>query len=128
MRFVVFTCIFLLLPTMSFGAGVENSYLPPTKLEFTGKIKKITHCANNVKLVRIGAPSNNYYIWSPKVTKTYNHNPKKWKVGDKITGTAGDRYFCIGSVLPLVVFPGYLMSSLGLQDKEPTTTAPFSTP
>jgi hypothetical protein len=72
---------------------------------FGGSIGRIIFCINNVVY---GGP----YLWSPKVTKTYQFGPPRHS-GQWLLGAAGPTYFCIESVLPLIVHPGLLILFMG---------------
>lgn len=79
---------------------------------FGGSIGKIIFCINNVTYTNLGAPRGGPYLWSPKVTTTYQFGPPRHS-GQWLLGAAGPAYFCIESVLPLIVHPGLLMLFVG---------------
>jgi hypothetical protein len=90
--------------------------VPPQKTEavvyFGGAIGPLIYCINSVVYVKLGPPRGGPYLWSPKVTKTYEFGPPKHS-GQWLLGAAGPTYFCIVSVLPLVVLPGLLILFMG---------------
>jgi hypothetical protein len=92
------------------------SVAPAQKAEavvyFGGAIGPLIYCINSVTYVKLGAPRGGPYLWSPKVTKTYEFGPPSHS-GQWLLGAAGPTYFCIVSVLPLVVLPGLLMLYMG---------------
>ncbi len=79
---------------------------------FGGSIGRIIFCINNVTYANLGAPRGGPYLWSPKVTKTYQFGPPRHS-GQWLLGAAGPSYFCIESVLPLIVHPGLLILFMG---------------
>ena len=79
---------------------------------FGGSIGTIIGCVNTVIYAVIGDPRPGPYLWSPSVTQTYSFGPPSHS-GQWLLGTAGPSYFCIESVLPLIVHPGLLMLMMG---------------
>lgn len=88
----------------------------PTRAEavvhFGGSIGTLIGCANTVIYTVLGPPRGGPFIWSPSVTKTYSFGPPSHE-GQWLLGNAGPSYFCIVTVLPLVVQPGLLMLMMG---------------
>ncbi len=82
-------------------------------IQFGGSIQRIIGCVNNgVIYTLLGPPRGGEYIWSPTVTDTYAFGPPK-RTGQWLLGNAAVSHFCIVTVTPLVVLPGWLMMSLG---------------
>ena len=77
-----------------------------------GKPPAITGCYGDTIFASLGPPRGGYYVWSPVVTKTYSFGPPK-HAGQYLLGNAGPSYYCIESVLPLIVWSGYLILMMG---------------
>jgi|JI8StandDraft_1071087.scaffolds.fasta_scaffold318302_2 hypothetical protein len=88
----------------------------PTQAEavvyFGGPIGQIIYCINSVTYVNLGAPRGGPYLYSPRVTTTYAFGPPSHS-GQYLLGAAGPTYFCLQSVLPLIMLPGLLMLYTG---------------
>jgi hypothetical protein len=101
---------------VSFVVSVGLFFATPRQSEavvyFGGSIGRIIFCINNVVYANLGAPRGGPYLWSPKVTKTYQFGPPRHS-GQWLLGAAGPTYFCIESVLPLIVHPGLLILFMG---------------
>jgi len=81
-------------------------------VNFGGSIGTIIPCVNTVIYTVLGPPRGGKYLWSPNVTKTYPFGPPSHS-GQWLLGNAGPAYFCLESVLPLIVHPGLLMIMMG---------------
>jgi hypothetical protein len=96
--------------------ALSVSFGVPQKTEavvyFGGPIGQLIYCINSVVYVNLGAPRGGPYLWSPKVSKTYQFGPPR-RSGQYLLGAAGPTYFCIVSVLPLIVLPGLLILYMG---------------
>lgn len=79
---------------------------------FGGAIGRLIYCINSVVYVNLGDPRGGPYLWSLKVSKTYEFGPPRHS-GQWLLGAAGPTYFCIESVLPLIVHPGLLILFMG---------------
>ncbi|MAZ67274.1 hypothetical protein CL652_00695 [bacterium] len=77
-----------------------------------GQFQQVIPCFNNVIWVLAGPPRGGKYIWVPGATRTYNYGPPK-RAGQWGLGLAAPPYFCIVSPLPLIVYPGIIMTMLG---------------
>lgn len=77
-----------------------------------GQFSRVIFCFNNVIWVQAGPPRGGKYIWVPGVTRTYDYGPPS-HAGQWGLGLAAPPYFCIVTPLPLVVFPGIIMTMLG---------------
>lgn len=98
---LVCTCIFFTAPQRAEAV-----------VYFGGAIGRLIYCINSVVYVNLGAPRGGPYLWSPKVTKTYQFGAPRHS-GQWLLGAAGPTYFCIESVLPLIVHPGLLILFMG---------------
>lgn len=81
-------------------------------IHFGGSVGVIMPCVNTVIYVVLGPPNGGPYLWSPSVTKTYSFGPPSHS-GQWLLGNAGPSYFCIQSILPLMVHSGLLMLMVG---------------
>lgn len=77
-----------------------------------GQFQQVIPCFNNVIWALAGPPRGGKYIWVPGVTRTYDYGPPA-HAGQWGLGLAAPPYFCIVSPLPLIVFPGIIMTMLG---------------
>ena len=77
-----------------------------------GQFQQVIPCFNNVIWTLTGPPRGGKYIWVPGVTRTYDYGPPS-HAGQWGIGLAAPPYFCIVSPLPLIVFPGIIMTMLG---------------
>ena len=101
----------IMLVLSSFGAVA----LVPERAEafpWGGQFGQVIPCFNSVIWVLAGPPRGGKYIWVPGATRTYNYGPPA-HAGQWGLGLAAPPYFCIVSPLPLIVFPGVIMSMLG---------------
>ncbi len=82
-------------------------------IQFGGSIQRIIGCVNDGLIYTLlGPPRGGEYIWSPTVTDTYAFGPPK-RTGQWLLGNAAVSHFCIASVIPWDVKPGWLMMSVG---------------
>lgn len=77
-----------------------------------GQFQQVIPCFNDVIWVLAGPPRGGKYIWVPGSTRTYDYGPPS-HAGQWGLGLAAPPYFCIVSPLPLIVFPGVIMTMLG---------------
>lgn len=69
-------------------------------------------CFNGVIFAEVGAPSGGSFIWMPGATQTYRFGPPA-RSGQWLLGLTGVPYFCLMSIVPIIVIPGITMSMLG---------------
>lgn len=102
------TAVILIVFTFSFTLA------PRTEAAnvFGGAAGQVINCFNNVIWASVGAPRGGKYIWAPGITRTYEYGPPAHS-GQWLLGLFGAPYFCIVSPLPLIIFPGLLMTMLG---------------
>ena len=77
-----------------------------------GQFQQVIPCFNSVIWALTGPPRGGAFIWVPGATRTYNYGPPSG-AGQYGIGLAAPPYFCIVSPLPLIVFPGIIMTMLG---------------
>lgn len=77
-----------------------------------GQFQQVIPCFNAVIWTLTGPPRGGKYIWVPGATRTYDYGPPS-HAGQYGIGLAAPPYFCIVSPLPLIVFPGIIMTMLG---------------
>jgi hypothetical protein len=106
MRLLYKAITVLTLATMLTATQVEAVGL------FGGAIGTTIPCANAVTYNVIGAPRGGAYIWGPMITRTYSYGPPT-HTGQWLLGTYGPPYFCLVTILPLIVVPGLTMMMLG---------------
>ena len=81
-------------------------------ISFGGPINTIIGCLNMVTYTVLGPPRGGEYLWSPSITDTYSFGPPTRR-GQWLLGNAGPSYFCLVTVLPLDVRPGWLIMMMG---------------
>jgi len=91
-----------------FFIGVQQAQAFP----WGGQFQQVIPCFNNVIWAQVGPPRGGKYIWAPGATRTYDYGPPSHS-GQWGLGLAAPPYFCIVSPLPLIVFPGVIMTMLG---------------
>lgn len=78
---------------------------------FGGAIGQIKPCYNNAIYAGVGPPRGGQYIWTPS-TKTYSFGPPTHS-GQWLLGLASVPYYCIISILPVIVWPGTAIDMMG---------------
>lgn len=89
----------LLLPSLTYA------------FPFGGQIGQIIFCYNGVIWSRVGPPVGGDYIWSGS-TQTYRFGPPAHS-GQWLLGLAGAPYYCLVSIVPIIVFPGINITMMG---------------
>ena len=81
-------------------------------IEWGGQVQRVHACWNNVIFTTVGPPIGGNYMWAPGVTRTYGNgapsHPGQW-----LMGLYGAPYFCIVTQIPLMTWPGTLMTLMG---------------
>lgn len=78
---------------------------------FGGRISLVVPCYNNAIFARVGAPRGGDYIWTPS-TKTYRFGPPTHS-GQWLLGLASGPYYCIVSIVPIIVWSGTGITMMG---------------
>ena len=78
---------------------------------FGGAAGQVLPCYNNAIYVSVGAPIGGPHIWTPS-TQTYSFGPPTHS-GQWLLGLASAPYYCIVSILPVIVWPGTAITMLG---------------
>ncbi len=78
---------------------------------FGGSAGQVVPCYNNAIYVNLGPPIGGPFIWTP-ATQTYSFGPPTHS-GQWLLGLAGAPYYCIVSILPVIVWPGTAITMLG---------------
>jgi len=78
---------------------------------FGGQIGQIVFCYNNAIWARVGPPVGGDYIWTPG-TQTYRFGPPSHS-GQWLLGLAGAPYYCLVSIVPIIVYPGINITMMG---------------
>jgi hypothetical protein len=71
---------------------------------FGGQAGLVVPCYNNAIYASLGPPRGGPYIWTP-ATKTYRFGPPT-HAGQWLLGLGGAPYYCIVSILPIIVWSG----------------------
>ena len=78
---------------------------------FGGRASIVVPCYNNAIFSSVGAPRGGDYIWTP-ATRTYKNGPPT-HAGQWLLGLSGAPYYCIVSILPVIVWSGIGITMLG---------------
>src|ERR1700683_4554066 len=89
----------MLAPSLSFAAP------------FGGEAGEVIPCYNGAIYAMLSGPIGGPYIWTP-ATQTYRFGPPT-HAGQWILGLSSIPYYCIVSILPVIVFPGIAISMMG---------------
>lgn len=80
-------------------------------LPFGGAIGTIVPCLNDAIFASVGAPRGGDYIWTPS-TVTYQFGPPSHS-GQWLLGLTGAPYYCLVSIVPIIVWPGIAITMMG---------------
>ena len=78
---------------------------------FGGQIGQIIFCYNDAIYAVVGPPRGGQFIWTPS-TVTYEFGPPSHS-GQWLLGLASPPYYCLVSVVPIIVFPGIAITMMG---------------
>lgn len=78
---------------------------------FGGQISQVVPCYNQAIWANVGAPRGGQYIWTPS-TKTYQFGPPSFS-GQWLLGLAGAPYYCLVSIVPIIVWSGTAITMMG---------------
>ncbi|MFZ2886976.1 MAG: lamin tail domain-containing protein [Minisyncoccia bacterium] len=78
---------------------------------FGGSIGVLLQCYNTAIFTALGPPKGGQFIWSP-ATRTYQFGAPR-AVGQWLLGLASAPYYCVYSILPVLVAPGIHIDMMG---------------
>lgn len=78
---------------------------------FGGEASEVIPCFNTAIYASLGGPRGGPFIWTP-ATQTYRFGPPT-HAGQWLLGLSSVPYYCIVSILPVIVFPGIAISMMG---------------
>ncbi len=106
--------VIVVLVTVVFASSIVffTSTQSAQAFPWGGQFQRVISCFNSVIWVQAGPPRGGKYIWVPGATQTFDYGPPA-RSGQWGIGLAAPPYFCIVSPLPLIVFPGVIMTMLG---------------
>ncbi len=78
---------------------------------FGGPITSIIFCYNQAIWTTVGPPVGGIYIWTPS-TVTYPFGPPA-HAGQYLLGLYGAPYYCLVSIVPIIVYPGISITMMG---------------
>ena len=78
---------------------------------FGGPITSIIFCYNQAIWTTVGPPVGGIYIWTP-ATVTYPFGPPA-HVGQYLLGLYGAPYYCLVSIVPIIVYAGISITMMG---------------
>ncbi|MDP2648274.1 MAG: lamin tail domain-containing protein [Patescibacteria group bacterium] len=96
------------------SAAVIFSLLAPSAafaFPFGGQISQIVPCYNQAIYSSVGPPRGGPYIWTPS-TKTYEFGAPSF-AGQWLLGLAGAPYYCLVSIVPVIVWSGIAITMMG---------------
>ncbi len=97
--FVLTSILALIFPAVAFA------------FPFGGQASIVIPCYNNAIYAGLGPPRGGPYIWTPG-TRTYQFGPPT-HAGQWLLGLAGIPYYCIVSVVPIIVWSGSMITMMG---------------
>jgi hypothetical protein len=78
---------------------------------FGGRTMQVVPCYNQAIYASVGAPRGGPFVWTP-ATRTYSFGPPTHS-GQWLLGLAGAPYYCIVSIMPVIVWPGTNITMMG---------------
>ncbi len=75
-----------------------------------GQAGLVLPCVNIALYAFVGPPNGGAYIWTP-ATQTYRYGPPA--PGRWILGLSGIPFFCVFSIVPIIVYPGISITMMG---------------
>lgn len=78
---------------------------------FGGMANKVVPCYNEAIYANLGPPRGGPYIWTPS-TRTYPFGPPT-HAGQWLLGLSGAPYYCIVSIMPVIVWEGTSITMMG---------------
>lgn len=78
---------------------------------FGGQISQVVPCYNQAIYANVGAPRGGQFIWTPS-TRTYQFGPPSHS-GQWLLGLASAPYYCLVSIVPIIVWPGIHIDMMG---------------
>jgi hypothetical protein len=99
--------------TIVAAALIAAFLLPSVALAFPfgGQASLVVPCYNNAIYANVGPPIGGAYIWTPS-TLTYQFGAPT-HAGQWLLGLASAPYYCIVSLLPIIVWAGISITMLG---------------
>lgn len=90
------------------------SFLVPSvalAFPFGGQTSIVIPCYNQAIYASVGPPRGGPFVWTP-ATRTYSFGPPTHG-GQWLLGLAGAPYYCIVSIMPVIVWPGTNITMMG---------------
>lgn len=78
---------------------------------FGGETSNVTMCYNTAIYANVGSPRGGQFIWTPS-TVTYRFGPPSHS-GQWLLGLSGIPYYCLVSILPIIVWTGIDITMMG---------------
>jgi len=78
---------------------------PSKRTLFGGPVLRVQECRNDATFVHVGGPNAGYFLVTPS-TKVYLLGVPR-RISQWAIGVAGDNYYCLVSIEPIVVWQGY---------------------
>lgn len=95
------------LLVLVFSVAPTSAYAAP----FGGQASQVVPCYNEAIYAQLGPPRGGPYIWTPS-TKTYPFGPPTHS-GQWLLGLSGAPYYCIVSIMPVIVWEGTSIMMMG---------------
>ncbi len=78
---------------------------------FGGRVSLSIPCFNGALYAFVGPPRGGAFLWTP-ATQTYRSGPPT-RSGQWVLGLTGIPYFCVVSIVPIIVAPGISITMMG---------------
>ncbi len=78
---------------------------------FGGQVALSIPCFNGAFYAFVGPPRGGAFLWTA-ATQTYRSGPPR-RTGQWVLGLSGIPYFCVVSILPIIVSPGISITMMG---------------
>ena len=82
-----------------------------TAAPFGGQVALAIPCFNGALYAFVGPPRGGAFLWTP-ATETYRFGPPTHS-GQWVLGLSGIPYFCVVSIVPIIVSPGISIVMMG---------------
>lgn len=91
--------------------GMVSAPIIASAAPFGGNISQVIMCYNQAIWANVGPPRGGQYIWTP-ATQTYRFGPPSHS-GQWLLGLSGAPYYCLVSIIPIIVYPGIDITMMG---------------
>ena len=111
MRFRLLSLKTKVLALIVLLSGLWSPPLVASAAPFGGAISQLVPCYNQAIWSNVGPPRGGQYIWTT-ATQTYRFGQPSHS-GQWLLGLSGAPYYCIVSIVPVIVWPGIDITMMG---------------